>query len=327
MILSILLSGLALAPVAARVDDGHPAWSHDGRYLAFDRTRQLDVEYSNTSVYVVRSDGRRLRYITPTSVPIDAARPVWSPHGGWIAFEVGSKYLPTGVQWERRDGRRANAPSAGGDSSNTASSPSWSPDGRKLAFGGRFGSGFGLYVAERDTGQARRVAAGEARFTAWSPAGRRIAYSGSTSVALVSPEGGPVTRLAAPPARISWAPDGTRIAYATGCAVGTVAADSIGPPPTRTPCPPEIETSTPSWSPDGKRIAYSVCRRPVCSMFVTPATPNGVGGVQIPRGRDPAWSPDGRTIAYTRVVSAQPTRIYLIRPDGTHARPLLRGGR
>src|SRR5438045_2667032 len=101
--IAILLSALALAPVAVRVDDGHAAWSRDGRNLAFDRTRQVGAGSNNTSIFVVRSDGRGLRHITPTAVPIDALRPTWSPDGGWLAFDVGSRYLPGTVQWERRD--------------------------------------------------------------------------------------------------------------------------------------------------------------------------------------------------------------------------------
>jgi Tol biopolymer transport system component len=314
--------GSALA--AARADDGHPAWSHDGRYVAFDRTRELGAGYTNTSIETVRSDGRRLRHITPTSVSVDAVRPVWSPDDGWLAFEVASRYLPTTVQWERRNGRSANALSVGGDSSDTASVPSWSPDSRRLAMAARVGSRSGLYVVQRSTGRAARVAVGQVRFSTWSPDGRRIAFADSISVALVAPAGGAVTRLAAPASRISWSPDGTRLAYAAGCAVGIVAADATGPPPELTPCPPEVETSTPSWSPDGRRIAYSICRRPVCSMFIAAATPNAAGGVQIIRARDPAWSPSGREIAYTRVAGSAPTRIYLVRPDGTHAHPLLR---
>ncbi|TMK33115.1 MAG: hypothetical protein E6G32_03815 [Actinobacteria bacterium] len=319
----LLIAALAFA--AARVDDGHPVWSHDGRYVAFDRTRELGGGFTNTSIEIVRSDGRRLRHITPTSVSVDAVRPVWSPDDGWLAFEVASRYLPTTVQWERRNGRNANALSIGSDSSNTVSAPSWAPDNRRLAVAARVGPRSGLYVAERTSGRSARVAAGPVRFTAWSPDGRRIAFADAISVALVAPGGGDIRRLTAPPSRISWSPDGTRLAYATGCAVGIVAADGTGRPPELTPCPPEVETSTPSWSPDGRRIAYSVCRRPVCSVFVAPAGPNAVGGVQIPRARDPAWAPNGRLIVYTHVAGSAPTRLYLVRPDGHGVHPLIRG--
>lgn len=325
-VVSLAAPSSAAVPLAAsRLDDAHPAWSHDGRYVAFDRTRRLGAGSTNASIVVVRSDGRALHEITPNAVPFDAVRPLWSDDGAWLAFEVASTFLPTTVQWERRDGRSASGLFSGGGLFSTASPPSWSPDGRRLAVPGRFGDRSGVYVFGRDTGGVRRVVAGSVRFVAWSPDGRRIAFSDSRSVALVAPGGGPVRRLAAPPARISWSPDGTRLAYAAGCAVGVVAIDATGRPPELMPCPPEVETSAASWSPDGKRIAYSICRRPVCSVFVAPAGPNAVGGVQIPRARDPAWAPNGRLIVYTHVAGSAPTRLYLVRPDGHGVHPLIRG--
>jgi Tol biopolymer transport system component len=319
---------MALAPPAVRLDDGHAAWSREGRFIAFERTRRLDAGYSNTSIYVVRSNGRGLRHITSTSDPADAIRPVWSPNGAWIAFVVATKYLPPQVWWTRRDGRDVRTPLTGGETSNGELSPSWSSDGRRIAVVARAARGPGVYVARRDTGRARLVAAGDVHAVAWSPDGRRIAFSDSTSVALVSPRGGHVTRLAAPPGRIAWSPDGTRLAYATVCSVGIVAADATGTPSPGARCLAETERSLPSWSPDGGRIAYSNCRHLVCSVLVAPSRRAGTSGVYIARGRDPAWSQHGGTIAYTRLTrDSRPARIYLIRPDGTHDRPLLRGGR
>src|SRR5262249_47488470 len=102
-VLELLLAAVALA--SARVDDAPAAWSHDGRYVAFDRTRPLGTGVTNASIVVVRSDGRNPRDITSTSAPFDAVRPVWSRDSRWIAFDVGSDLLPTTVQWGRRDGR------------------------------------------------------------------------------------------------------------------------------------------------------------------------------------------------------------------------------
>jgi Tol biopolymer transport system component len=322
----LALAALALAPVPARVDDGHAAWSAQGRYVAFDRLRQLGAGYSNTSIYVVRADGRRLRRITPRSEPVDAFEPVWSPGGRWIAFVVASKYLPPRVWWMRRTGREARTAVAGGDTSNTAVSPTWSPDGRRLAFGGRFAGRSGLYVADRNTGRIRLVAPGDVHAAAWAPDGRRIAFSDATSIALVPVNGGPVTRLPAPPGLVAWSPDGRRLAYASVCSVGVVDVGTTGQPRQPPPCPPETETSLPSWSPDGRRLTYSNCRHLVCSVLVVPTGTPEAGAVYVARGRDPAWSPRGATIAYSRLSrELEPVRIHLVRPDGTHDRPLVRG--
>src|SRR5437588_965252 len=272
--------------------------------------RQLDAGYSNTSIYVAGADGRHLRRLTEKTDPEDAVEPVWSPDGRWIAFVLASKYLPPRVWWMHRDGRSARTAVAGGDTSNLAISPSWSPDGRRLAFGGRFAGRSGLYVADRDSGRTRLVAAGDVYSAAWSPDGRRIAFSDSASVAFVPAAGGPVTRLPAPPGPIAWSPGGERLAYASVCTVGVVAVDATGPAPQPPQCPPETVTSLPSWSPDARRLTYSNCRHVVCSVLVISTGRPAGGPVYVARGRDPAWSPRGAAIAYTHLTrDFEPARI------------------
>src|SRR5919204_354255 len=72
----------------------------------------------------------------------------------------------------------------------------WSPEGRYLAFDGRFDGRSGLYVADRDTGASRRIAPGDVHAAAWVPDGRSIAFSDARSIAVVPARGGAVLRLA-----------------------------------------------------------------------------------------------------------------------------------
>lgn len=64
-------------------------------------------------------------------------------------------------------------------------SPSWSPDGRQIAFDVHIGSYPNIYVASIDTGMSRALTEGNGRnvVPAWSPDGRWIYYTSAAGVA------------------------------------------------------------------------------------------------------------------------------------------------
>lgn len=101
------------------------------------------------------------------------------------------------------------------------SSPSWSPDGERLAFATRQNGESTISIIDPD-GSHRRLLAEHASTPAWSPDGGLIAYRTSCGVKLITPQGTEVTPRApggcgslgvrgAP----HWSPDGRRIAIAT----------------------------------------------------------------------------------------------------------------
>jgi dipeptidyl aminopeptidase/acylaminoacyl peptidase len=114
-----------------------PAWSPDGSQIAFTRTTVDDRSYFRPQIYVMPSDGGTPRVLAP-----DAAGPAWSPDGRRIAFAsvrdrngdtcyedecvyMGELYLmdADGTNLTRLTHNR-------GDDR----SPSWSADGRRVAF-------------------------------------------------------------------------------------------------------------------------------------------------------------------------------------------------
>ena len=192
-----------------------PAWSRDGRTIVFVSWRD-----GNGEVYAMDADGSGPRNLTQH--PAKDVRPAWSPNGRRIAFV------------SRRDGNAEvyvmNADGSGKrnltrDRASDDDYPTWSRDGRKLAFlrgalvhsrtvtvgaGGPYDS-YQLYVMNADGSGLRRLThprLGTNRLV-WSPDGRTI-YDGRY---LVSTDGSGSRMLPYITLTPVWSPDGRRIAF------------------------------------------------------------------------------------------------------------------
>jgi Tol biopolymer transport system component len=90
----------------------------------------------------------------------------------------------------------------------------------------------------------------------------------------------------------------------------------------------------PTWSPDGRRIAFGrqFGYNPATSeLAVMNADGSDIRVITHNRVSDvaPIWSPDGRWLAFDRQVRSRLCcypDVFLIRPDGTRPRMLVRGG-
>ncbi len=100
-------------------DDEHPAWSPDGKLLAFSSNRSTpdpDRNY-DSNIWVVAADntdkGAHLTQVTTNPGSDDS--PVWSPDGKWIAYvtQLDPKLLVYGtshVAVSPAGGRRSKSP-------------------------------------------------------------------------------------------------------------------------------------------------------------------------------------------------------------------------
>lgn len=144
-------SGKGRHPLTNGRKDATPAWSPKGKLIAFERNR---------AIWTMRANGKQQHRLTRSAA--DHA-PAWSPDGRSIVFVRGQDLWIIGA-----NGEKAHKLVAEGFN------PSWSPDGRLIAFDDPEGSGI-FVVNEDGTGRTRL---GDGEDPSWSPDGRRIAYTG-----------------------------------------------------------------------------------------------------------------------------------------------------
>jgi TolB protein len=224
-------------------EDKTPAWSPDGRRIAFASDRD-----SNFEIYVMNCDGTGVTRLT--NHPAFDWEPAWSPDGQRIAFT------------SNRDGNweiySTPAPQASPEGSAKSADvkpdewdvirlthssafdwqPAWSPDGQQIAFTSDRDGGWQIYIT-------------------LAP---HASPEGSAKSAGVNADGSNLRRLTHAPGHSrdpAWSPDGTRMAFVSSrdraWEIYVMRADGSGM--TRLTNTKTIN-QTPSWSPDGRRIIF-----------------------------------------------------------------------
>ena len=154
--------------------DRSPAWSPDGRRIAFTSDRD-----GNDDIYVMNADGSNVTRLT--NHPAEG-REVY------VMYADGSIRLTTAV----------------------GLSPAWSPDGRRIAFHSNRDAKWEIYVMDADGSNVTRLTnhPAEGRFPAWSPDERRIAFQffrdGNFEIYVMNADGSNMTRLTNHPGEDLW---------------------------------------------------------------------------------------------------------------------------
>jgi Tol biopolymer transport system component len=209
-----------------------PAWSPDGRRLAFISGRHKAYGLAGeNAVYVMNADGSGLTRLTNSLA--GESWPAWSPNGTRIAFARWTCMNPqctqqgySAVYTMNADGSgvtRLTDPVGIGEDAK----PSWSPDGARIVFvRGTDSTLSDLYVMNADGSNVIRLTNGQFAVgtPAWSPDGLRIAYArasiyiGDFDIYVMNTDGSNVRQLTSGPAVDlfpSWSPDGERIAFSS----------------------------------------------------------------------------------------------------------------
>ncbi len=160
--------------------DSHPSWSPDGTRIVFCSTRG---DGENDDVYIMNADGTGLRRLTDNGLTWDTF-PSFSPDGRRILFrQLFRVRLDLGVTAVNSEIMVMNTDGTG--ITNLSRNawfdgwPSWSPDGRQVAFSSNRSDVYQIYVMDADGSNVRQLAPSpyvQVR-PQWGPDGSWIAFN------------------------------------------------------------------------------------------------------------------------------------------------------
>ena len=219
--------------------------------------------------------------------------------------------------------------------------PTWSPEGRRLAFLERRPGGPALLRVANVAGTTSRVVAGAPGIAEvrWAPRGNVLAYSSTDAYARPPPyyvavveAGGAGQETLTLGVDIDWAPDGKQLAFVgpllgrefvgplAGGAIRTMTVDGRQ----RRLLTQHEYNSDPAWAPDGRVIAFtrSLSRDGGEQLYLARSVGGRLRPLAFRHSCCPSWSPDGGRLVFVGRPrpNSDRTALYVIRRDGRHER-------
>jgi TolB protein len=344
--------------------DSHPHWTQEGR-IRFFRT----AAKGQTESWIMEADGTNQR---PVKEVPNLQSGIWSPDGQKVIF--GKPQDKSGLFLANADGSNEIAlpPSTGnidwsadskkivyqkidepsnaeiylyaletGKTVNLTNSPkfeadpSFSPDGKQIAFIGDRDGNYEIYVMDTAGMNVRRLTdhPSSESHPVFSPDGTQIAFTSdreneSADVYLINADGSgeakPLTHWSSQETVEPgcWSPDGTQIAFYSdhggqGDDIYVVSAEIFRPQ--KLLAEAEQNLGYASYSPDGKQILYQAELKNKSGELRLFTLESGQTRTLLKTENPdilPAFSPDGKWIALQNKMASN-TEICLIRPDGS----------
>jgi serine/threonine protein kinase/Tol biopolymer transport system component len=315
-------------------EDLGPAWSPDGREIAFIR-----VVEGHWSIYLVPSMGGRERRLTDLPGPVHAWGQVsslsWSPDGQWLAFpeigDEGSRIVR--ISLANSETQPLTAPeisNAETEIGSWDSRPEFSPSGSHLAFVRSTGlARFNLWVQNLSDGRAQRLPeTGYPSFSqlSWSSDGREIIFGvyPPSSIRRINLEGGTPQPLAGL-GQHAWNPSVWRNLLVYEDLIEHPVAFwkvSLEESPATVVEPKRIihsanATGVASISPNGRQVAFESTRTGIMQVWVSDH--DGTNPEPLTDWRElsgtPNWSPEGSQLVFDSP-KEETWDLYLIDAEG-----------
>lgn len=182
--------------------------------------------------------------------------------------------------------------------------PSWSPDGRLIAYGS------GVSVMHADGRANDRLIVKNGNSPSWAPDGRSLVFQRGRGIWTTRLSGRGQRWLVRHGKWPRWSPDGKLLAFERNNDLFVL---DIAHRRERLLI---RNARTPDWSPDGRQIAFT--RGGVIRVISASGGPSR----RVALGDTPAWSPDGRELVF---IGRDGSALIRIGVDGTHRRILEAG--
>ena len=164
-------------------ESANPAWSPDGKRIAFESNRD-----GNYEIYVTDTDDSKVRRLTHTKGKSKSSEnPDWSPDGRRIAFES-NRDGKSEIYLMDADGSNVKRVTYTPGGGRGTEHPAWSPDGKRIAFDStwernpkKWRDMSEIYVMDAEGSNVQRLTHttdnGKSSLTpVWSPDGKKIAF-------------------------------------------------------------------------------------------------------------------------------------------------------